>query len=885
MLPALSFFLYLSLIPQPGSINETRIRGAVVDDAGMPVGAAEVELVCGDRRRRAVTTSAGAFVVRGTGPTECIVQASKAGKVTAPAHVMPIGGSGPPPVVLQFEPGRFTEEVVVSPSRGGVEWVSRVPESVTVTSREALERRPFTLLGQALREQPGVMVQQTTTAQVSPVIRGFTGQSNLYLIDGVRLNVSTWRSGPSQYFAWIDAGSVQQLEVVRGAGALQYGGDGLGGAIQIIPDRPRLRAPGTGRVAGLSMELTGASADRMAGVRVNSRLESARFSVSGGFGVTRVDDLRAGGGRDTRAAVTRFLGLPATPAQGRLRGTGFDTRSGYAHVVYAAGQTGIVVGSYLTATQQNVLRYDRMDGGDGLHESGFAPQRLDLALVRYEASPGGIVDRWSVTASLNRQEDGRFERARPTARLDTQQSVTRAWGYQAQASRFWGNRHQLLAGAEVYDEGVTAERRLIDVSGAATAARPDVPSGTQYLTKGAFVQQVTEAWRDRLWVRAGVRYTSVQFSTQADRALAVTDDDVSTQAVAFQGGLVFAANRFLNVTAHVTRGFRAPNAADLGGIGLTGGGGFEISPQRARALGANVGSNEGTTAVDTGRPVGALGPEVADTYEIGVKVHGSRVSASLTAFDVELRDTIQRRTAIVTAPVVGTDIAGFTIVRQDAQGRVYVAEDSRPVVTRVNLDRARILGLDGEASVTLGRGWSATASASLANGRVRGGDFLRRMPPAMGAATVRWASGSDAVWVEGALRVVRDQTRLNAGDLSDARIGARRTAAQIAGYFNGTAVDQGLVVGGRLLQTGETLAQVQARVLGGQAASQLFSTGPGFSTVGLRAGWKAHRDVTLIVIGENLTDRSYRWHGSGVDGPGRSVQLRIRYDLRGASRP
>jgi outer membrane receptor protein involved in Fe transport len=879
MLTALGLVLYLTSVHQPGPSDDTRVRGAVVDDAGMPVGAADVELICGERRRRVLTTTAGGFVVRGTGAAECTVQATKAGKSTAPARVLPVGGSGAAPIVLQFEPGRFTEEVVVSPSRGGSEWVSRVPESVTVTSRDALDRRPFTLLGQALREQPGVMVQQTTTAQVSPVIRGFTGQSNLYLIDGVRLNASTWRSGPSQYFSWIDGGSVERLEVVRGAGALQYGGDGLGGAIQIIPDRPLLRAPGAGRVGRVSVELTGASADGMAGGRVNARMESARFSVSGGIGLSDVDDLRAGGGRDSRAAVTRFLGITAAPPNGRLRGTGFGTRSGFAHVVAAAGQTGVLVGSYFAATQQDVLRYDRMDGGDGLHQSGFAPQRLDLALVRYEAAPGSVVDRWSVTASLNRQQDGRFERARPTARLDTQESVTRALGYQAQASRFWGNRHQLLAGAEVYDERVSAERTLIEASGTSTAARPDVPSGTRYVTMGAFAQQVTEAWRDRLWVRGGIRYTAVRFSTRADAALAVTDDEVSAQAMAFQGGVVLAATRFLNVTANMTRGFRAPNAADLGGIGLTGGGGFEISPQRARTLGARVGSNEGVTAVDTGRSVGALGPEVADTYEAGVKVHGARVSASFSVFDVELRDTIQRRTMIVNTPVVGTDIAGFTIVRQDAQGRVFVAEDSRPVVTRVNLDRARIVGIDGEASVVIGRGWSATASASLANGRVRGGDYLRRMPPAMGGGTLRWASTGEAVWIEGAVRVVCDQTRMNAGDLSDARIGARRTAAQIASYFNGTAVDQGLVAGGRLLQTGETLAQVQSRVLGGQAASQLFSVGPGFSTVGLRAGWRVHRDLTVIAIGENLTDRNYRWHGSGVDAPGRSIQLRIRYDL------
>ena len=69
-----------------------------------------------------------------------------------------------------------------------------------------------------------------------------------------------------------------------------------------------------------------------------------------------------------------------------------------------------------------------------------------------------------------------------------------------------------------------------------------------------------------------------------------------------------------------------------------------------------------------------------------------------------------------------------------------------------------------------------------------------------------------------------------------ARIGATRTAATIASYFSGTATDRGLVRDGRLVATGETLAQVQARVLGTGTVVPLFTNTPGFVVFGARAG-------------------------------------------------
>ncbi len=543
---------------------------------------------------------------------------------------------------------------------------------------------------------------------------------------------------------------------------------------------------------------------------------------------------------------------------------------------FNAGGSATVNALVVHERQTGASRYDRVLGGAGNYRSGFDPQRLDFGLVKYQRPDTAGFDGLSATFSINRQADGRFEQARPTARVDSQQSVTTVFGYQVQAHRALRGRQGLLAGAEIYDESMTASRALLQPDGSVQPQRPDIPDGTTYHTLGLFVQDTADLVPGRVTLRGGLRYGRFGFRTVSDPAFGVTADRVTTDAVTFQVGTVVALTRNLNAVVSVRRGFRAANAADLGDIGLSGGGGFSITPSKASSLGAYVGTSEGATAVSSGERVQQLGPEVLYAYEAGLKFRSRIFDASISAYDLESFDTIQRRALVFDTNVVGTTISGFDIVSQDAAGLAYIAQDVRPIGTRVNADRARLTGFDLQGAARVGRHVEGHAFFSMLNGKLLAtGEYLRRMPPPLGGARVRW--DTERVWVEGAMNFARTQTHLNGGDLSDPRVGAVRTRSSIASFFNGTATDLGLVQNGVLVATGETLAQVQTRLLGTSSSGQLYTDGPGFVVVGLRAGVRVSRMLDVSVLGENLTDRNYRLVGSGVDAPGINAQLRVRY--------
>jgi hemoglobin/transferrin/lactoferrin receptor protein len=853
--------------PPTGSIN-----GVVRDAQGATVANARIDVSCGKAQRHVTATAAGVFSITGLPVANCDIAARASGFGRSETTLAVTSGTNAF-VVITLTVSVVSEDVLVSATRGLDESSFWVPESTSVTTRDEMMSRPFTLMPQALREEAGIEVQQTTSAQASPIIRGFTGQSNVYLVDGVRLNTSTWRGGPSQYLGWITGAVVDRLEVVRGPGSVQFGSDALGGTVNVRTMQPSLV---TGRtVFHGAMDLNAATAEKSGGGSADVTVQGQRAALRVGGSSATVGAMRPGGGIDSHASVTRFLGLPNTTYGPTLRDTGYKQQGAYAAGTVRLDLRSSFSGLYMHQNLTGSSRYDRIFGGDGVYQSGFTPQTLDFGYLKYQNAGLAGFDAVSATFSVNRQEDGRFEQTRPTAVLDHQQAATRVFGYNAEGTRSIARRHQMTIGGEYYAEKITASRAQDNpITGVSTAQRPDVPTGTTYGSLGAFLQDVTELIPGRLTLRGGVRFGRYQFNSVADGAFFVPTEEVVSKAFTYNAGAVVSLTKHINATFVASRGFRAGNAADFGSIGLSGGGGFGITPSRAAALGGVVGTTSGTDAVSTGQAIPTLRPEVLYSYEAGLKVSFSNVGGSVSAYDIEYLDAIQGRAIVFPSGIVGQTIAGFLVVKQDPSGIAYIQQDARPITTRVNEDHSRIQGFDADAHVRVAT-LTLNGYFSMTNGRLLStSEPMRRMPPPIGGARLRWEP-TRALWAEATMAFARTQTRMNAGDLTDARIGGNRTRTSIASFFNGTAVDLGLVKSGILLATGETLAQVQTRLLGTATAGTLFASGAGWVTVGLRGGWTVSPKLTVVVLGENLADKNYRVYGSGVDALGRNLQVRL----------
>ena len=161
-----------------------------------------------------------------------------------------------------IQPKSLTEVVVSSQRKSTA--LLQVPYLVEKTSAKTISTYQPRTTPEALIGLNGVFVQKTNHGGGSPFVRGLTGNQVLMLVDGIRLNNSTFRYGPNQYLNTIDPFSIGHIEVAKGTGSVQYGSDALGGVIQVFSKEPEFskgKASWSGNVLGKwmsgGMEKTG----------------------------------------------------------------------------------------------------------------------------------------------------------------------------------------------------------------------------------------------------------------------------------------------------------------------------------------------------------------------------------------------------------------------------------------------------------------------------------------------------------------------------------------------------------------------------------------------------------------------------------------------------
>lgn len=890
-----------------------KITGTVEDPDGATVKGADVSLLNTNQAvlRATVTDEEGRFTLDNIAAGDYQLNVERNGFIRhrSAVHVRQ-GNTLEVGIVLELTP--IAEQVTITAEAGLVTDTRKVDTQINVINeRKIIERAPE-VVAQVVDEEPGVNLQRTSPSLSAVFVRGMTGRNVAVYVDGVRYTTSTQRGGVGTFFSLIEPSSLETVEVLRGPNSSQYGSDVHGGVVNFISQAPKYGGVDDEFHGNASIFYT--SPTNGAGANALLTYGTKAYGLLLNMNVRRISTLKPADGLDYHAAVTRFLGLPSNIFGTRLPDSGFTQYGGLVRSNFNLDENTQLLFSYARNQQDNGKRYDQLLGGDGNNLADLRNLMTDTLYARLFRQNLRVFDNGSFTFSYNGQREARVNQGgqgNPAGAITNQRERTNVLGANFYLDKQIGGRNTFLFGADVYRDKINAPAFTVDpVTGTATNSRPRIPHGARYLSYGFFAQHNFTAIPDRVRINGALRYSVASYESRAinaepgpDGVPLFPDDSQRFSALSGRIGAVVNVHGGFDIAGKYARGFRAPNTTDLGIIGLVGNG-FEIDAATAASRGGFIGTTAGGEAVSTGIPVTILDPEYSDSFDLSFRYTSRRFGAELTGFTTKLKDVYFDQALVLPAGAVGTFLGSEPIISQNAAGLVFVASvPTSPVLVRVNFDDARFNGVEFNSRARFNDQLSTNANFtyiraySLLNGlppNVEGG-----LPPVTGFVSLRYQPRS-RFYIEGYSTMAGRQNRLSSLDIADRRTGAARSRANIQDFFRRGACVRGLTTagptgcgsaGGILISTGETLAEVQNRLLpigaeingvsivNDDTLVPMFPHLAGYGLVGVRSAFKFSEKSELLVDFENIFDKSYRGISWGVDGAGRGVTLRYRYEF------
>ncbi len=236
-----------------------QVSGTVVDETGLGVPGAIVQLTSATRRDIATSGQSGAYTFSNVPPGTYQLTATLVGFAPAQPVSVVVASTNVSAPMLTLKVASLSDTVVVSATKGDVALVD-APATMSVLTSAELESSPAQNYGDLLRRVPGLNVIQLSARDINMTSRQTTGtlsNTELVLLDGRSVyldffGVVLWDLLPT------NLDNVKQIEVIRGPASAVWGANALTGVVNIITKTPR-------EAKGAEVTFTGGFMSRDAG--------------------------------------------------------------------------------------------------------------------------------------------------------------------------------------------------------------------------------------------------------------------------------------------------------------------------------------------------------------------------------------------------------------------------------------------------------------------------------------------------------------------------------------------------------------------------------------------------------------------------------------------
>ncbi len=495
-----------------------------------------------------------------------------------------------------------------------------LPYAVSVINRHDIDAYQYRTTPESLTGSPGVFIQKTNHGGGSPFVRGLTGNQILVLQDGIRLNNTTFRYGPNQYFNTIDAGTISKIEVARGTGSVQYGSDALGGVIQVFTKDPafskekKLHASFRGRAVTRVMEYSG---------RAAVEYSSEKLAMVAGYSNKSYGDLVGG---DTT---------------GKQTPSGYKEQSFDVKLKYKMASNAVVTLAHQWLRQKEVPLYHRVQLENFAYYL-FDPQQRQMSYAKLEvAGKHKLLDKVTFITSVQKSLERRTYLKNGNTNKFTEEDKVKTWGAVLDIYSAISKNWTVNSGVEYYYDHVNSSKQQITMATNQTVIQRGLYPNDA--TSGNFSLYSLHHFKaGKFDIESGLRYNSVAITIPdtVTTVLKLGDIKVKPSSLVANIALLYHIGRYQNLYSSFSTGYRTPNIDDLGSLGLVDFR-YEI-------------------------PAYDLKPEKSFNTEIGYRIINKRIQTSVAFFYMHLNDLITR------VPVPGQQVGGYNVYTKQNSQQSYI---------------------------------------------------------------------------------------------------------------------------------------------------------------------------------------------------------------------
>jgi len=535
------FLILISFVFLCGSLSAQSIKGKIYSQNTKDALSGVSIRIEGASSKGTATDEKGGFNFENIQPGKYIVKASYVGYETYQTTLILDNEGVKLEIFLISQSGSLPEVQILSASRRNTSSV-HLPFASSVLNLPAQSENIPRTVPESLNIIPGVFVQKTNHGGGSPFIRGLTGNQTLILIDGIRLNNSTFRYGPNQYLNTIDPFSVNKIEVLRGSGSVQYGSDAIGGVIQIFTKDPgyttenSFKGSVSGRFGSSKMEQSGST---------ELSYSTSKLVLSGILGIKNFGDLIGG---DTT---------------GRQSPSGYSQSDASLKFKLKVSDNSELIIANQFVQQKDVDVYHKVQL-ENFNVNKMGLQGRNLSYLKYSIDQkSSIFRRIDITGSLNATVEERNSQKNSSQSFGLERDKIKTSNLGIELFSDLSKNWTVNSGLEYYRDKVNSIRNTTNLqSGAVSTQRGLYPDNS--LHSNTSVYSLHHLALGNFNLEGGLRYNWLQ-ARIADKDLGQMK--INPGAFVWNSGLNYSIGKNHIYTSFNT-GYRAPNIDDMGTLGI-----------------------------------------------------------------------------------------------------------------------------------------------------------------------------------------------------------------------------------------------------------------------------------------------------------------------------